>query len=195
MAPFAKREIKRSFLRLLSEEPISQITVKEIVEDCGVNRNSFYYHFQDIPSLLEEIVVEIADDVIRSLPQDAAMEDCVRMALGELARNKKVLYNIYCSSNSRFYEKQIMRICEHVTRAYINSRAYARNINEKDLHYIISFLKSVMFGEIIDWLIQDMSYDLTEHSVNLCRMFAGTLTAACRKCSPNSPDNDKDQLH
>ena len=73
MAPFAKREIKRSFLRLLSEESISQITVKEIVEDCGVNRNSFFYHFQDIPALLEEIVVEIADDVIRSLPRDAAM--------------------------------------------------------------------------------------------------------------------------
>ncbi len=183
MAPFAKREIKRSFLRLLSEESISQITVKEIVEDCGVNRNSFYYHFQDIPSLLEEIVVEIADDVIKTLPQDAAMEDCVRMALEELARNKKVLYNIYCSSNGRFYEKQLMRICEHVTRGYISSRDYARHVSEEDLRYIISFLKSVMFGEIIDWLIQDMNYDITEHSVRLCKMFAGTLTAVCGKCS------------
>ena len=186
MAPFAKREIKRSFLRLLSEESISQITVKEIVEDCGVNRNSFYYHFQDIPSLLEEIVVEIADDVIKNLPQDAPMEDCVRMALGELSRNKKVLYNIYCSSNGHFYEKQLMRICEHVTRSYISSRDYARNVSEEDLQYIISFLKSVMFGEIIDWLIQDMNYDITEHSVHLCKMFAGTLTAICRKCSQDS---------
>ena len=186
MAPFAKREIKRSFLRLLSEESISQITVKEIVEDCGVNRNSFYYHFQDIPSLLEEIVVELADDVIKALPQDAAMEDCVRMALEELARNKKVLYNIYCSSNGRFYEKQLMRICEHVTRSYISSRNYARHVSGEDLQYIISFLKSVMFGEIIDWLIQDMNYDITEHSVQLCKMFAGTLTAVCRKCGRSS---------
>ena len=186
MAAFAKREIKRSFLRLLSEESISQITVKEIVEDCGVNRNSFYYHFQDIPSLLEEIVVELADDVIKALPQDAAMEDCVRMALEELARNKKVLYNIYCSSNGRFYEKQLMRICEHVTRSYISSRNYARHVSGEDLQYIISFLKSVMFGEIIDWLIQDMNYDITEHSVQLCKMFAGTLTAVCRKCGRSS---------
>ena len=50
MPPFAKREIKNSFIKLLTERPISQITVKDIVEDCGVNRNSFYYHFQDIPS-------------------------------------------------------------------------------------------------------------------------------------------------
>ena len=57
--PFAKREIKNSFIKLLIERPISQITVKDIVGDCGVNRNSFYYHFQDIPSLLEEIIVEM----------------------------------------------------------------------------------------------------------------------------------------
>ena len=47
MPPFAKREIKNSFIKLLTERPISQITVKDIVEDCGVNRNSFYYHFGD----------------------------------------------------------------------------------------------------------------------------------------------------
>ena len=47
MPPFAKREIKNSFIKLLTERPISQITVKDIVEDCGVNRNSFYYHFQE----------------------------------------------------------------------------------------------------------------------------------------------------
>ena len=52
MPPFAKREIKNSFIKLLTELPISQITVKDIVEDCGVNRNSFYYHFQDIYDLL-----------------------------------------------------------------------------------------------------------------------------------------------
>ena len=46
MPPFAKREIKNSFIKLLTERPISQITVKDIVEDCGVNRNSFYYHFR-----------------------------------------------------------------------------------------------------------------------------------------------------
>ena len=61
MPPFAKREIKNSFIKLLTERPISQITVKDIVEDCGVNRNSFYYHFQDIYDLLGYIFREEAD--------------------------------------------------------------------------------------------------------------------------------------
>ena len=45
MANFTKKAIQESFLRLLMERPLSQITVKDVVADCGVNRNTFYYYF------------------------------------------------------------------------------------------------------------------------------------------------------
>lgn len=48
---FTRDAIIRSFLGLLNEKPVNHITVKDIVEDCGINRNSFYYHFQDLPAL------------------------------------------------------------------------------------------------------------------------------------------------
>ena len=53
MPNFTKRAIKEAFLKLLSERPLTQISVLEIVEECGIYRNSFYYHFQDIPALAE----------------------------------------------------------------------------------------------------------------------------------------------
>jgi AcrR family transcriptional regulator len=61
MPTFTKAAIKATFISLLNKKPLNKITVKEIVEECGINRNSFYYHFDDIPSLLEEILVEEAD--------------------------------------------------------------------------------------------------------------------------------------
>ena len=156
MPPFAKREIKNSFIKLLTERPISQITVKDIVEDCGVNRNSFYYHFQDIPSLLEEIMEEIN-------------------------LNKRMIYHIYGSSNREFYEKQLMKICDYVTRTYIRSRDYSEKVASKDLEFVISYLKCELFGQLIDWLNHDMSYDIVEHSRILCRMFAGSMRMVCQK--------------
>ena len=51
MAGFAKKAIRDSFIKLLNERPLSQITVRDIVDDCGVNRNTFYYYFQDISQL------------------------------------------------------------------------------------------------------------------------------------------------
>lgn len=65
MSVFTKREIKNTFLEMLEERPLNQITVKELTQQCGINRNSFYYHYQDIPALIEEIVTENADEIIR----------------------------------------------------------------------------------------------------------------------------------
>jgi len=181
MPPFAKREIKNSFIKLLTERPISQITVKDIVEDCGVNRNSFYYHFQDIPSLLEEIIVEMTAKVIEDLPEESTFEEKVTAALQEINLNKRMIYHIYGSSNREFYEKQLMKICEHVTRTYIRSREYSERVDSKDLEFVISYLKCELFGQLIDWLNHDMSYDIVEHSRILCRMFAGSMRMVCQK--------------
>ena len=181
MPPFAKREIKNSFIKLLTERPISQITVKDIVEDCGVNRNSFYYHFQDIPSLLEELIVEMTAKVIENLPEESTFEEKVTAALQEINLNKRMIYHIYGSSNREFYEKQLMKICEHVTRTYIRSREYSERVDSKDLEFVISYLKCELFGQLIDWLNHDMSYDIVEHSRILCRMFAGSMRMVCQK--------------
>ena len=181
MPPFAKREIKNSFIKLLTERPISPITVKDIVEDCGVNRNSFYYHFQDIPSLLEEIIVEMTAKVIENLPEESTFEEKVTAALQEINLNKRMIYHIYGSSNREFYEKQLMKICEHVTRTYIRSREYSERVDSKDLEFVISYLKCELFGQLIDWLNHDMSYDIVEHSRILCRMFAGSMRMVCQK--------------
>ncbi|MGN1277577.1 MAG: TetR family transcriptional regulator, partial [Floccifex sp.] len=50
--------IMNSFLSLLEKKPYNKITVKDIVEDCQVNRNTFYYHFHDIPDVLEKYLKE-----------------------------------------------------------------------------------------------------------------------------------------
>ena len=43
MTAFSAREaIKAAALRLLEERPLREITVNDIVQECGVNRNTFY---------------------------------------------------------------------------------------------------------------------------------------------------------
>ena len=68
MASFTKKAIRDSFVKLLNEKPLSQITIRDIVDDCGVNRNTFYYYYQDLPQLVESIVDEDAERMIREHP-------------------------------------------------------------------------------------------------------------------------------
>ena len=50
-----KNAIMTSLVKLLNEKPLDKITVKDIVEDCGINRNTFYYHYHDIYDPLKDI--------------------------------------------------------------------------------------------------------------------------------------------
>ena len=79
MSKFTRDAIKNSFIKLLNERPLSQIKVKDIVEDCGINRNTFYYYFHDIPSLIEEMVMEEAERIIREYPSPETIEDLKSM--------------------------------------------------------------------------------------------------------------------
>ena len=57
MAKFTKQAIMNCLLELLSTKQLDKITVKDIIEDCGVNRQTFYYHFEDIPDLISQYIV------------------------------------------------------------------------------------------------------------------------------------------
>ena len=54
-----KRAITESFRALLAVKPLHKITVRDIVEDCGLTRNTFYYHYEDIYDLLSDVISRI----------------------------------------------------------------------------------------------------------------------------------------
>ena len=55
MATFTRKAIMQTFLHILKNKPLDRITVKDICEQCEINRNTFYYCFKDIYDVLEAI--------------------------------------------------------------------------------------------------------------------------------------------
>ena len=61
-----------AFLELLEEKDFAYITVKEICEKAGVNRSTFYLHYETINDLLAESAQYIIGKLIANMPQDTA---------------------------------------------------------------------------------------------------------------------------
>ena len=60
MSQVTKRALEQSLKNLLLQKSLTKITVKDITEDCGINRMTFYYHFKDIYDLVEWACLEDA---------------------------------------------------------------------------------------------------------------------------------------
>ena len=162
MANFTRNAIKDSFLKLLNERPLSQITVKDIVSDCGVNRNTFYYYFTDIPKLLEDIIDEDAERIIQEFPTIAMIEDCLDAMIGFALKQKRAVLHIYNSVNRDIYEQYLWKVCEHTVKTYLDTVFGSKKIAESD-YYIVSYsCECVLFGIVSGWLNKGMKDDIQD---------------------------------
>ena len=114
MANFTRRAIKETFLKLLNQRPLNQITVKDIVEDCGINRNSFYYHFEDLPALVEEMVGEQVQSLIQKHPTVSSVEECADAVIELVMENRRAVYHIYNSLSRDVFERYLMDGCGYI---------------------------------------------------------------------------------
>lgn len=76
-ADITRSAIRAAFLELQKEKNPEKITVKDISEKCGINRNTFYYHYQDTFTLLEEIFQLDFDQIVEQYPKLNSLEECL----------------------------------------------------------------------------------------------------------------------
>lgn len=84
-----KTAIIETFWELLEEGPYNKITVKSIVDRCQINRNTFYYHFHDIPEILEYTIKNDADLIIQTYSQFGTPFDCLAPLVEHCLKKRK----------------------------------------------------------------------------------------------------------
>ena len=164
---YSKEAIAEAFLILLDEKPFNKITVKDIVEKCGVNRNTFYYHFQDIPTLLEQILISRIDTFVEEHAKIGSLEDCIYTLNEYFIKNKKSIMHVYHALDREFFIQHLDRLLVRLVSEYIDSISSDLDISSVDRSIIIRFFKCSLLGVFLDWLNKDMSYDLMNDSLRI----------------------------
>ena len=73
----------------------SKITVKEIIQDCGVNRNTFIIIFDDIYALLRWMLTEEAIEVVKHFDLLVDYEDAIRFIMDYVDENDYIISCAY----------------------------------------------------------------------------------------------------
>lgn len=179
MPSFTRERIKKSCLKLLNERPLNQITVKAIVEDCGINRNSFYYHFADIPTLLNEIVTEYADSLIAEYAHADSLEECLLAATRCALENKRAVLHVYRCADRGTYEQKFIQVCHDVVASYLSAAFGDLAIISEDL---VRFFQCELIGQILMWLEDEMRYDLPAQFARMSRLRRSMIEEVLRRC-------------
>ena len=152
MADFTARAIRETFIGLLDEKPLASITVKDIVTKCGINRNTFYYHYDNIPSLLEDIVERDAEKIMTSRRNHNSLADCLEDAIGFAMEHRNAVRNIYSSVSRSVFEQSLWRVCEYVVSSYVSIADDRQRLTPDKRNIVVKYLKAVLFGLVSLWL-------------------------------------------
>lgn len=160
----AKESVQRAFLELLEERSLRDITVKDIVQRCGVNRNTFYYHFKDIPALLRETVSECANALIVAHAPSRSLSECLESAAQFALEHRQAVLHISQSAHRELFERDLLDICRRVVEDYAQAAFGGVTVPPEDREVLIRFFQCECFGQIVAWMNSGMRYDMPPSS-------------------------------
>ena len=147
-----KEIIRDAFWELLEEKPYNKITVQDIVNRCQVNRNTFYYHFQNIPALMEESVKEWMEDVIHRYGNLESPAYCLTYIAGECMKRKNAFLHLFRSAQKDVFLFSLNKMACGVVKAYVDEDEEYKESSSEGKERVIRCYKCLFVGIILDWL-------------------------------------------
>ena len=122
MAGKTKKMIISSFLELVnSNEQYDKITVTDLVEKCGISRQTFYYHFEDVDKMVSWLFKRQTETVCNDF---ATYKDCAksaRMTAEFIEKYSKVITKAMTTSKCILAFNDLYAMFYAITRAYVEN--------------------------------------------------------------------------
>lgn len=172
----------KAFLELLEKKDFAYITVKEICEKAGVNRSTFYLHYETVNDLLEESTRYIIDQFKEAMPHDTE-EFLTKLQTRPIDELYLITpeylspYLNYIKDHKRLFRTTLEHasvlgmndaynsLNQHVLIPILNRF----NVLPSEQKYIMPFYINGLMGIINEWLKYDCN-DSIEHIVSVIKI-------------------------
>lgn len=175
MSKMTKKALARSLKNLMEQKPLSKITVTDITEECGINRHTFYYHFQDIFDLVEWIYLTEAEEAISAPGSPATWEEGLRRLFVYGQENKRFVMGTYESFQKDHLQQFTYKHTEILIERVMMANYSDWEIPERIRKFVVSFYTHAFTGIILNWVENGMK----ENPDEVIAMLSAMLHAVC----------------
>lgn len=184
-----KKLLAESLKKCMRQKPLSKISIREIVEDCGVNRQTFYYHFKDIYDLVEWMFNQEALRMLKENMSFLTWEDSCLYLLKYIEENWDICI---CTLNSlgrshleRFFYDDIYDIL----RSVIDETSADISIEAKYKDFIAHFYTVSFAAILMSWLKGEITYAPEELIGLISLTISNNIRSACLRFAQLPPDH------
>ena len=159
MSNLTKKALLKAFGELIEEKPFNKITINDLTKRCGLNRMTFYYHFDNIYELmiwgLETQMHEVSKDCVNYENWKTGYLRIFDFALERMMYIKKIFQTI----EQEHLEHYLNQIAERMVLAVIDDRIGDKKLNEDDRLFTAQICAHVLVGTLVSWVARGMKED------------------------------------
>ena len=162
-----KKAIANGLKKLLKIKPFEKITISDITNQCGLNRQTFYYHFQDKYDLVNWIYYQ---EAIMVITQDLSIENWDIKVLDLLTTMKEdalfyqtTLKDIYSDE----FKNYLFSVSKGIFLEFIEHFIANSEMKDEKKTFIAEFISYGIVGMINDWVQKGMKQSPEEITQNI----------------------------
>lgn len=147
-----KIELANAFKELSKIKPMKKISITDLITYCNINRNTFYYHFEDIYDLTNWIFNEEVKTIIEDFDKNN-LEAFLNKVLDYVEKNKQIFNSAYNS----FGREQLKELLHPHFRIILDSiitndiEKHNLNIDTDYKNFLIDFYSEGIASSIVNY--------------------------------------------
>lgn len=175
-------------MHLLEQKPLDKITVKDIVEDCGVNRGTFYYYYADIYALVEDIFEEEVQRIAASHTSYDSWQEGFLLGTEVAKKEKRQLYHAYNAINRDKLESYLTKLASRLMEDFVAQQAEGLCVPQEDQRFIARFYSCALVGLAMQWIRDGMVEDPEAYINRMGLLLEGNIRRALETAAKNHSD-------
>lgn len=149
---YTKKVVRETFFRLLNEKPVSKLTVKELCEEAGINRATFYKYYANPYDLMDKLENESLDYLQKQIEEieNCKLTDIFRVVLEDILAQKEMYLVLMSENGDEPFKKRIFELCYQENIKTIQD--YFPDLSERKQQWLYYALAECCNGILNQWI-------------------------------------------
>lgn len=155
MATDMKTQIAEAVKILLLKKRVKRLTVKDIVEMCHITRQTFYYHFEDIPSLLHWMLdcntEKILEEYVEQENPEQGLKYLFLICINSRPFMEAGMHTNYKEEFEKLQTRLMYSFCEYV----VERKGFHMDCSRSELDILLRYHSQAILGILKNWTPKD----------------------------------------
>lgn len=183
-----KKALAMSIKELMKKIPLTKISVQEISDNCGLNRQTFYYHFKDKFDLVNWIYYTEVMKSIGNCKSYDNWSDGMYKTLFYLSNNKSFYINALNTPGQNAFDEYFFNITFELIMGVIMDLSKCMTISDMDKKFIADFYTHAFVGIVVQWIKNGMKLSPQVMVYKLQEIVEGSMIGALTRYTDSNID-------